>query len=340
MPLADLRNSRQASADLNKTGRLPIRIGFCLVPGFSLITLASGIEPFRMGNERSGKEVFAYRTIGVQGREVTTNDGIQMIADEEMGALDLDIVILVASLDACEFQDRRLATWLRQLDREGTILAPVGAGTVIAARLGLLDGYECVTHWRLYSDFLERFPRVRLGRGVYTVDRRRITGAGGASTLDLALRIATDFVEPRIAAEIAEIAMVSKIRSGTETQRMSVRWRYDIADDRVADVVEIMEANLETPLTIDDLCERVGVSSRQIERLFNRELGQTPKSQYLKLRLQRAHQLLVETSDPILQVAIKTGFYDAAHFSRNFFRLFGVNPADVRHARENRTRGG
>ncbi len=320
---------------MNDLPLIPIRIGFALVPGFSLITLASGIEPLRMTNERSGRTIFEYRTLGVMGVAVKANDGMQVTASGVIGGLDWDIVFLVASLDAVDFADAGLAKWLRRLVRAGVMLAPVGAGTVIAARLGLLDGHECVTHWRLYNEFLEKFPAVRLGRGVYSIDRQLATGAGGAATMDLALRLVADFAEPKVAAEVAEIVQVSKIRLGTETQRMSVRWRYGISDDRVARCVEAMEANIEEPLSLDQLASLAGISVRQMERLFQQTLRCSPKVFSLQIRLQRAHQLLVETSEPIARIALKTGFYDAAHLSARFKAFYGSRPLSVRRSLDN-----
>lgn len=313
-----------------------LRIAFVLVPGFSLITLATGIEPFRMTNERSEHLVFDYRTLGVTEREVSANDGLKITVDDVIATpARWDIIFLVASLGAVGFSDPGLTRWLRRQARAGATLAPVGAGTVIAARLGLLDGYECVTHWRLYSEFLEAFPRVRLARGVYSIDRNRATGAGGAATMDLALRIVADFAEPKVAAEVAEIAMVTKIRSGTETQRMSVQWRYGVSDERVAACLEAMEANIEEPLPLATLAADAGISVRQMERLFRTTLGKSPKALYLELRLQRAHQLLVETSEPVFRIALRTGFCDTAHLSSRFKAFYGNGPNAVRHARDN-----
>ena len=320
---------------INALPTLPVRIGFALVPRFSLITLASGIEPLRMTNERSGSTIFAYRTLGVTGLEVEANDGMRVTAGDVIGGLDWDIVFLVASLDAIDFADAGLANWLRRLVRAGVMLAPVGAGTVIAARLGLLDGHQCVTHWRLYNEFLEMFPAVRLGRGVYSIDRQLATGAGGAATMDLALRLVADFAEPTVAAEVAEIAQVSRIRQGTETQRMSVRWRYGISDERVVRCVETMESNIEEPVSLDQLASFAGISVRQMERLFQQTLGHSPKAFYMQLRLQRAHQLLVETSEPIFRIALKTGFCDAAHLSTRFRAFYGSQPLAVRRSRDN-----
>lgn len=252
----------------------PKSLAFVLIPGFSLVTLGCALEPFRMTIERSRKPPFVYRTLGVRQREVAANDGLPIIADDVIGGEQAwDIIFIVSSLSAVDFRDAKLASWLRRMARAGVTLAPLGAATVLAAQLGLLDGYQCVTHWRLYREFLEDYPRVKLGRGVYSIDRKRLTSAGGFATMDLGLRIVSDIVEPRLAAEVAEIAMVSRIRPATENQRMSIQWRYGINDERLVRALDLMESNIEEPLDLAAIAQSAGLSIRQLERLSLRHLG-------------------------------------------------------------------
>lgn len=320
----------------------PKSLAFVLIPGFSLVTLGCALEPFRMTIERSRKPPFVYRTLGVRHREVPANDGFKVTADGTIGGDEpWDIIFIVSSLSSVDYRDAKLASWLRRMARVGVTLAPLGAATVLAAQLGLLDGYQCVTHWRLYSEFLEAFPRVKLGRGVYSIDRKRLTSAGGFATMDLGLRIVADIVEPRLAAEVAEIAMVSRIRPATESQRMSIHWRYGINDERMVRALELMESNIEEPLELAAIARSVAVSMRQLERLFLKDLGKRPLRHYLDIRLQRAHQLVVETDSVMSTIALKCGFSDAPHFTRHFKALFGNTPgvarADAQNLRRTQT---
>lgn len=324
---------------MDQPDRQPKRLAFVLIPGFSLVTLGCVLEPFRMTNERSGQQHFAYRMLGVREREVSANDGLKIVADGVIGDnQSWDIIFIVSSLSAVEFRDARLASWLRRMARAGVTLAPLGAATVLAARLGLLNGYRCVTHWRLYSEFLEEFPRVKLGRGVYSIDRNRLTSAGGFTAMDLGLRVIADTVEPRLAAEVAEIVMVSRIRPASESQRMSISWRYGISDERMVRALEQMEANIETPLDLPTLAAAASISLRQLERLFLKTFGKRPLRHYLDLRLQRAHRLVVETDVAIGTIALKCGFPDAPHLTRHFKALFGSTPGRTRADASNQRR--
>jgi transcriptional regulator GlxA family with amidase domain len=154
--------------------------------------------------------------------------------------------------------------------------------------------------------------------------------------MDLGLTIVSSVVDAPLASEMAEIAMISRIRAPTESQRMSVRWRYGIGDDRLAQAIELMEERVEEPLSVEAVARQAGLSARQLERLFVRHLGKTPQRHYLELRLQRGRQMLTESGESISDVALRCGFADAAHFSRQFKALFGETPLTVRTSWRNR----
>jgi transcriptional regulator GlxA family with amidase domain len=314
-------------ADVTK----PRTLAFVLLPEFSLVTFACAIEAFRMANERSARPLFDWRLLGVQGRQVKANCGLWFTTDGIIGGDEhWDIVFVISSLPSVNFDDPKLAGWLRRLARAGVAIAPLGAATVLAARLGLLDDHRCVTHWRLYSEFIEHFPRVHLGRGLYCIDRKRLTCAGGFAAMDLGLTIVSSVVEAPLASELAEIAMISRIRAPTETQRMSVQWRFGINDRRIAQAIELMEDNIEEPLPLATIAARVGLSARQLERLFVKYLDRPPQRHYVETRLQKSHQLLTESNESILTIALKCGFSDAAHFTRQFKGRFASTPAATR----------
>jgi transcriptional regulator GlxA family with amidase domain len=315
----------------------PKRLAFVLIPGFSLVTLGCAIEAFRMANERSAAPPFVCKTLGVRARQIATNTGLVVTADDLAGGDDRwDIIFIISSLTSVGFADARFSAWLRRMARTGVAIAPLGAATVLAARLGLLDGYHCVTHWRLYSEFFERFPKVMLGRGLYCIDRKRLTCAGGSAAMDLGLTIVAEAVDEPLASELAEIAMVPRIRAPTESQRMSVQWRFGVHDERVARAVELMEANIEEPMALVAIARRAGVSMRQLERLFVRDLAKRPQRHYIETRLRIAHQLLSDSNDAITTIALKCGFADAAHLTRAFRAVLGTTPAAARAASRTR----
>jgi transcriptional regulator GlxA family with amidase domain len=165
-------------------------LAFLLVPGFSLFTLSSAIEAFRVANELTRERTFDYVTVTAGARQVASSDGGNLISDTLLANCPpVHTIFVVSSLPAAEYYDQLVARWLRRRAYSGTVIAALGSATVLVAKAGLLDGYSCVTHWRLHDEFLERFPNVRLTRGLYVIDRDRITSGGGLATFDLALAI-------------------------------------------------------------------------------------------------------------------------------------------------------
>jgi transcriptional regulator GlxA family with amidase domain len=309
----------------------PRRLGFVLIPGFSLLTLSSAMDAFRLANERSQVPIFSYKTVSIRGKSVASNDGITITVDADISNCEeLDIIFIISSLNVVEFHDRDLVQWLRSNARSGVMIAPLGSATVLAARAGILDGYRCSTHWQLYDQFLERFPKVDLTRDLYCIDRRRLTCAGGLSALDLGLTIVSQMVEGDVASEVAEIAVLTRIRSPADSQRMAVPWRYGVHDKRIEHSIILMERNIENPLPLQEIATSVGLSVRQLERLFRKSMQRSPLSIYRQIRLKHSRELLIHSAERITTIAVRCGFADSAHFGRQFKAHFGETPAEVR----------
>jgi transcriptional regulator GlxA family with amidase domain len=309
----------------------PKRLGFVLIPGFSLLTLSSAIDAFRLANDQSRVPLFSYKTLGIRGKTVSSNDGITLIVDADISDCEeLDIIFVISSLNVVEFYDQEFVSWLRGKARLGNAIAPLGSATILAARAGILDGYRCSTHWQLYEQFIERFPKVDLIRDLYCIDRGRLTCAGGLSALDLGLNLVSQLVEGDVASEVAEIAVLTRIRSPTESQRMTIPWRYGVHDKRIERSIVLMEKNVEEPLPLHEIAASVGLSVRQLERLFCKSMQRGPLSVYREIRLKHSRDMLIHSTERITTIAIRCGFSDSAHFGRQFKAFFGDTPANVR----------
>jgi len=308
-------------------------LGFVLTPGFSLFTLSCAIEAFRMTNEFAGAERFRYYTIGIDDRLTLSSDGLRIAADRTLDDCPpLDLIVLISSLPAAEFFDSKLAAWMRSRCRAGSILAPIGSAAVFAARAGLLNGYHCVTHWKLHDAFAARFPQVTLLKGLYSLDRDRLTCAGGLATFDFGLAVVARLQGEATAAAIADIAMHARIRAPAEQPRMAIEWRYHVNDPRLIKALAAMERNLEQPLSLAQLAREARSSSRQLQRAFTCQLGANPAQIYTRIRLERARELLIRSTLSVTEIALCCGFADAPHLSRRYRDHFGKTPARARRA--------
>jgi transcriptional regulator GlxA family with amidase domain len=310
----------------------PVRVAFLLVPGFSFFTLSCAIEAFRVANEHSGATRFDYMTVAAgEDLSVKSWDGLRVTTDWLMADCPpVRMIFVIASLQAAEFFTMDAARWLRRRAYAGTIIAAPGSGTVLAAKVGLLDGYACVTHWRLHDEFQERFPRVRLQTGLYVIDRDRMTSGGGLATYDLALAIVAGELGAEAAADIADQMLHARIRQPAESPRMALPLRYGVTDERVATAIAAMEGAVEQPLGLAELAELAGSSPRQLQRLFVAALGQTPHQVYASIRLRMARQLLQQSTLSITDIALRCGFVDASHFTKRYRVQFGQTPSTTR----------
>ena len=215
---------------------------------------------------------------------------------------------------------------LRTLAFYGVSIGAVCTGTYVLAKAGLLAGRKCTIHWENYDSFREEFADIEVTQELFEVDRNRFTCAGGTAAIDMMLSMIAKQKGPEIAAQVTDILIHHRIRDAHERQRMELRSRLGVAHPKLLAVVSEMEKSLETPLSCAELAEEVGLSTRQLERLFRRYIGEAPTKYYLGLRLKRARYLLRQTSMPILTIGLACGFVSASHFSKCYSEHFGRTP--------------
>ncbi len=229
--------------------------------------------------------------------------------------------------------DDELDAALRQAGRNASLLGAVGAGLYPLVRLGLLDGHRAALHWRWQDDFAERFPQVAASNHLFEWDGERLTACGGLAVLDMLLAMLARDHGAELAGAIAEELVLERIRDGSERQRVPLRNRLGATHPKLTQAVLLMEANIEEPLTTDEIAQQVCVSRRQLERIFKQFLNRVPSQYYLELRLNRARQLLQQTSTSIIQIGLSCGFSSGPHFSSAYRNFFGVTPREDRNLR-------
>ncbi len=103
-----------------------------------------------------------------------------------------------------------------------------------------------------------------------------------------------------------------------------------IAMERLQAVVEWVRQNLAESIRVADLARVAACSESQLERRMNRVFGQSATQWLLRVRVDTAARLLVETDDGIADIAGRCGFYDQPDFTRRFARLTNTTPARFR----------
>jgi transcriptional regulator GlxA family with amidase domain len=206
----------------------------------------------------------------------------------------------------------------------------VGAGVLWLAETSALPGVRIALPWSLYPDADMLADQSLLSPHLYEFDGSRLTCCGGAGSQDFALTLVDMLFGATVQAQVKELLCIDRVRGPEERQRVALQARFGVLQPKLTEAVTLMEANIEEPLSTDDIAQLAGISRRQLERLFKQYLGSLPSRYYLELRLKRARQLLRDTNYSIVQVGLMCGFSSGSHFSTAFGALFGNTPREER----------
>ena len=309
---------------------MPQTMGLLLIPGFALMSYASVVEPLRAANLLAGRELYRWVHVTPGPQIVTASCGatVPCVAPGEAGRLDF--LFVFAGGNPTSFRDKATLAWLRALAAQSVRIGGVSGGPVILARAGIMDGYHMTVHWEHAPAVAEAFPNVMLTRSIYIVDRTRLTCAGGTAPLDMMHALIAAAHGPELARRVSDWFMHTDIRPAQSAQRASLTERYGVHDDRLTAALELMESHPGEPLTRPETARRIGLSTRQLDRLFAEKLGSSYAGHYRQIRLERARDLLRQSAVPITEIALGCGFSSASHFSRAYREAFGVTPASER----------
>jgi AraC family carnitine catabolism transcriptional activator len=302
-------------------------IGFLLVPDYPIYALIPALEALRVANQSTGRRLYDWSIISVDGQPVRAGSGMTMTADAGIAtAPPLPAVVVCAGNRPTQHISRALLGWLQRLDRQGAMLGAIDTGVFTLAAAGLLNGTRVTLHWEAIPVFREAYPDIDVVEQLYVIDRRRWTCAGGMAALDMMLHLIAQRHGESLAHVIAEGFLHDRPRRGAEPQRPVLSEKGNRDGGRLLAVLRHMERHVDTPLAAGALAEASGLSVRQVQRLVRRRLGDSPMRYYLKVRLQAARNLLFYSDRPIHEVALACGFSSPQLFARTFRREFGHSP--------------
>lgn len=305
----------------------PRRFVFLLLDRFTMLSFASAVEPLRIANRVAGRTLYTWALAGEGGGSVACSNGAEFRLDMGLDEIDReDVVLVCGGIDVQRATTKGIVNWLRREARRGVTVGGLCTGAYALAKAGLLDGRRATIHWENQDGFAEEFEEVRLTKSVFVMDGNRLSTAGGTASLDLMLKIiAADHGED-IANTVADQLIYSAIRTDQDTQRLSIPTRIGVRHPKLSQVIQMMEAAIEEPVSPADLADDVGMSTRQLERLFRRYLNRSPKRYYMELRLQKARNLLMQTDMSVINVALACGFASPSHFSKCYRAHYATTP--------------
>jgi AraC family transcriptional regulator, glycine betaine-responsive activator len=313
------------------------KFAFLTLPRYSMIALSNAVEPLRMANNLTGQPVYDWSIVSLDGRPTPASNGLELsptVPLEQAGPFD--ILFVCGGLDVQEAVSPKILTALKRLAERHVPLGALCTGGYALAKAGLLEKYRATIHWENLSALREEFPRIHLSDQLFTIDRDRFTCSGGVAPLDLMLHLVERKLGARVSQLISEQFIVDRIRSDRDRQYVPLRAQIGVSHESLIKVAQLMEDNIEKPLSLDQIAAATSLSRRQIERLFKRHLNCVPKRYYLQMRLKRARELLLQTSMPIIDITTACGFQSPPHFSRCYRAQFGCPPSAERSSRQPR----
>ncbi|MDP5216176.1 GlxA family transcriptional regulator [Ruegeria sp. 2205SS24-7] len=332
-----MKEQRQV-VDVDTESTKPKHYVFVLLNKFSVLSFASALDSLRIANRMSGRELYSWSLIGEGGDLAHCSAGTSFKLAGDLGELSRDDTVLICGgVDVQQATTKRLLSWLRREARKGIKIGGLCTGAFTLAKAGLLDGKRATIHWENSDSFTEEFDEVELTKSVFLIDGNRMTTAGGTSSIDLMLKIIADDFGEELANAVADQMIYSTIRTDQDTQRLSVPTRIGVRHPKLSQVIQMMERNIEEPISPSILAKDVGMSTRQLERLFRRYLNRSPKRYYMELRLQKARNLLMQTDMTVINVALACGFASPSHFSKCYRAHYNTTPYRERGAQAGRT---
>lgn len=317
------------SSDANVT----LHIGFLMLPEYTLSTFSNAVSVLRMANRLSGRELYRYSVFSLDGEPVVSSAGLELRLDGSLKSVgDTNVLVVCGGYNVKNYCSKEILDALRLAAKKHIPLAGMCTGSYVLAAAGLLDGYRSTIHWENIASMREQFPKLNICSSLFVIDRDRYTCSGGISSIDLMLNLVASIHGHQLVQQISEQFTCDRVRTEKDPQRAPLQYLIGASQPRLVDAVVLMEANIEEPLSLDEVAEYVGISRRQLERLFNRYLHCAPSRYYLELRLSRARLLLLQTAIPVIDVAISCGFSTAPHFSKCYSDLYGKPPSNERRA--------
>jgi transcriptional regulator GlxA family with amidase domain len=271
--------------------------------------------------------LYSWELVSENGAPITCSAEIEFSIDHDLGELNRDDTIMLCGGENIRAATtKRLLSWLRRESRRGLAIAGLCTGAFPMAKAGLLEGKRATIHWENQDSFAEEFESVELTKSVFIIEGNRMTTAGGTSSIDLMLKLIANDHGEDLANAVADQQIYSSIRTTQDIQRLSVPTRLGVRHPKLGQVIQMMERNIEEPISPSTLAKQVAMSTRQLERLFRRYLSRSPKRYYMELRLQKARNLLMQTDMSVINVALACGFASPSHFSKCYRTHYATTP--------------
>lgn len=309
----------------------PITVSFLLLPGFSSLPMSSAVEPLLVCNRLEGEERYRIEYLSLDGQPVATTGGLCCAVNKPLEDYAPESILMICGCSPADHKtEQSLTDWLKNHHRNFSALGGISSGGYVLAEAGLLKGKKASIHWWGGQQLIEQFADVNVSNDVFSLDSDRFTCKGGTAALDMMVMLIGRQQGADMGEALAQYFVRERVGGDESSQRKLLSASERDEQPKLAEAIDLMEANIEEPLTADDIAHHVAISRRQLERLYKKYLGSVPSKYYLQIRLDYGRSLLHNRSASIADIALRCGFSSGAHFSTAYRNLYGLTPSEER----------
>ena len=304
------------------------RFVFLLMPGFSALELGSGTDSLAAANETLGRAAFQWKTASETGDSIVSSSGLTVAVDSPLPDVQRgDCIVVCSAFNSNHYpKTGKAVAWLRRAARQGARVCGVGGSVLFLARIGIANEGRISAHWKMKPVFEEDFLDLEPACTIFDETSDIVSCGGGAATLDLFSALIRQKAGSETSEQVADQLLCGSMREGDCRQSNSSSLRLRHRNEKLFKAITLMQQAIEEPVSPSTIAKEVCVSARQLERLFSRYLGVSPKTYMMTLRLERARTLLQQTQMQVIDVATACGFSTPSVFSRHYKRHFGIPP--------------
>ena len=314
-----------------------VRVLILPLPEFTLLPFGGFLDKLRFSaddEDYSQQRYCRWDIVGLAAGCVTSSSGVEVaiqLTPQQVRWSDYDYLVVFGGRSAASTRRRAraYAPLVKAAVRHGLTLVSIDNACFLLAELGLLDGYKVALHWRHAVEFEAAFPRIPIRtEQLYLFDGKRISCAGGSAAIARAVELLVQHCgRARALKGLADMLVDAPRQSRHRLESQSAEPQVGRHAGRA---ISLMRQRLASSASVAEIATSVGISRRQLDRLFLQHFEQTAQAYWQEMRLQHLRWRLVNSSSSLSALADEIGAQDASHVGKLFKRRFGMSPGAFR----------
>ncbi len=316
--------------------RAGISVAVVLSDGFSMLSLGSITDALSLAGRESHGSCVTTTLFSFSSVEVRSRSGVQITADRALtDTLDaagvvkrFDVLFLCTGDTLSANEERAVLRLARSANLHGKLVCIIGAAIRAIAESGSIS--RCTDHWSRIAVLREMAPSVSVTNAIFHPDGHVISSPGELATLDYVIHLIRDKLGVDVANGVSSHLLLDAVRAGSRRQPGFAAHRFRGIPAILASAIDRIEADIEEPTTSNEIAAAIGISVRQLERLFVKYIGIPPQRYCRQAQLEHALKLLEQSSMDIVEISLACGFREVSTFNKRFKGAYGVTPTQFR----------